>query len=218
MRIGQFAVSLSVAVCMESFAVRPRTYLVFGPSGSGKSSFGTSLTARPDAARHRTMKGVQFQSVRREDFLDGTPAILFELPKGESKTSVNSSAEDARGLIQSFLECKYFSNVYGVILLESLQETEIQLSRSLKRLANIFGRGSVPPVLVLMTKADIRASTIERAQSLADICSTARLPYMLWNNFEGLVYDMDAEPITRPLSEYQFEQQLSELDSHLTVL
>jgi hypothetical protein len=107
--------------------------------------------------------------------------------------------------------------VYGILLFESLQEDEIKLKQSLQMIRNIFGNYAIPPILVILTKSDIRKSIFVRAQSLLEFCISEDLPYMIWNNYEGIVYEAEADPVAHPLSEYQFEQQLSELDDHLTI-
>lgn len=200
-----------VVVCMESSAMRPRAYLIVGPTGSGKSSFGASLSGKTDFARFRSIKGVQYYSVRREDFLSGAPSIFIELPN-----NTVDSVEDDKKNVQSVLSSQLLTGVHGVIILESLQEESVKLKSSIKRVHSIFGRGSTPSILVLLTKTDIRTSTLHRFDSLAELCKSESLPYMLWNNYDGIIYDPEEAPLALPLSEFQMEQQISELDGQLT--
>lgn len=209
---------IPVITCMESCAVRPRVYLMFGPLGSGKSSFGSCIRSQSKFIRPRryAANSVLSYSVRRPDLINGAPLILLELPNAKLDSSSKDFAEVAQVSIRSFLLSNSLTSVHGILLFESLQEDEIKLKMSLQKIRDIFGKCTIPPILVIMIKSDIRKSIFERAQSILEICIAEGLPYMLWNNYEGIVYEPESDPVAHPLSEYQFEQQLAELDDHLT--
>jgi len=201
--------SLALAMkCVSKSSSRPKTYLLFGPSGSGKSTFCNAVKgshAKDGCSSTSTPRTV---GLLRDDLLDGQPIVLIDTP-GYDK-GIDTSLK-----LRSFLKkhkSSHSSQIHEIILFESLRSETITLENSIRQAKELFLKNASPPMLLLMTYADIR--TYERCQEVYKLASSLGIPAIIWNN-NDVIWNVDGEEIVFELSAFHLAHQLQELNENL---
>ena len=210
---------LALPACLCSSASRPRSCLLFGPTSAGKSSFLNTLKGR-EVARVQPLSASS--SMKCQDVGYCSPSLANEQPIIFIDTPGLTGRPDGDGeVMMKIKQCLNQEQTTGmpfnlsfVIVFESLQSPTMQLPHTLQALHSLFPPGNAPPVVVLMTKTDVRPSTYKRAQEISACCLEYAVPCIAWDNCESLWVEPKIH--VGPLNVELLAYQMSELNRLLT--
>jgi hypothetical protein len=213
--------------------ISSKVFLLFGPTRYGKSTFinniyGEEITpAGVITSDHSTTMICREILTNRPNLCNGQNLYFIDV-MGIKDTNWGKTDEEIveviRDFVLNFAMQIRITHLDGVIVFQSLQESQSEVGHAMILLKTLFGDDINRSVQVLMTKEDVMKMhpSLEqllpsRIELVQNYCSTENISLMKWANYNGISFANGQRSLI-PLPPNMLNQQIVDLSASLQML